>query len=173
MSKKLIVLLILISTIELFSQSNFTSSANVSISINNGLAISKVGGDLDFGDLIYTGNRQTLTRSPDLGVEFVVTGNRRNRVSVSFPNRINLDNNDWVNINGGPSGTIRFSPNVRHTNGNINYVGSKKVNSGTSYRLSNDSPNGKLYLWVGGGLLINRNQPYGAYKGTFTITVEY
>ncbi len=171
--KKTIVLLILISTIELFAQSSFTVNSQISISLSNGLSINKVGGDLDYGDIIYTGNRQTLTRTPDLGVEFEVTGYRRNLVSVTFPNNIDLDNNDWVSNNGGTNGTIRFTPTVRHTFGNINYVGSRVVRSGRTYRLSNDSPSGKLYLWLGGRLVVNRNQPYGDYQGTFTITVEY
>ncbi|MCB9250371.1 MAG: hypothetical protein H6613_18385 [Ignavibacteriales bacterium] len=32
--------------------------------LRNGLAINKIGGDLDFGDIIYTGNAITLTEHP-------------------------------------------------------------------------------------------------------------
>lgn len=173
MLKKIIVLLILISTIELFAQSNANSSSTVSVKLRNGLAINKIGGDLDFGDIIYTGNAITLNRTSDLGIEFEVTGDRNRLVSISYPFIINLDNNDWVSMNGGTRGTLRFLSLVRQTGGNKNYVGSNFVFSGASIRLSNDIPYGKLYLWVGGYLIINANSPYGDYVGTYTITVEY
>jgi len=47
------------------------------------------------------------------------------------------------------------------------------LRNGGSVRLSNDIPLGKLYIWIGGRMTINTNQPYGDYKGTFTLTVEY
>lgn len=173
MLKKIIVLLLLISTTKIFAQSSFNISTNISISLNNGLALNKVKGDLDFGEIIYTGNRFTLTRSADLGIEFEVTGFSRRNVTVTFSRNVNLNNNDWVDNFGGTKGTIRFTPNVRHTNGNINYVSPRILRNGNTVRLSNDSPLGKLYIWIGGSMTINRNQPYGDYKGTFILTVEY
>jgi hypothetical protein len=173
MLKKIIVLYLLISNIKIFAQSNFTFSTNINITVTTGLSINKIGGDLDFGEIVYDGSKMTLSRSPDLGVEFEVTGDRRRLVTVSFPRRINLDNNDWVNTYGGTNGTIRFTANMRNTGGSLSYSSSSMIRNGRSYRLSNDYPNGKLYLWLGGSLNINKNQSFGIYNGTYTITVAY
>jgi hypothetical protein len=173
MLKKIIVLYLLISTVKILAQSSFTFSTNINITISNGPAINKVNGDLDFGEIIFDGSRMTLSKSPDLGVEFEVTGFRMRQVTISFPNRINLDNYNWVNNFGGIKETMRFTPIVNHTNGSISYIAPSNVRSGRSYRLSNDNPLGKLYLWLGGSLSVSKNQSYGSYNGTFTMTVAY
>ncbi|MBK8947015.1 MAG: DUF4402 domain-containing protein [Ignavibacteriae bacterium] len=173
MLKNIFVLLIMISSCKLFAQSNFNATVDINISLNNGLALNKIKGDLDFGEIIYTGNNLTLSKIPESGIEYEVTGFRRRYVTVSYSRNVYLNNYNWVNINGGTNGTIRFRTVARHTNGNINYIGATNLGNDSRVRLSNTNPLGKLYIWIGGNLTINSNQPYGDYNGTFSLTVEY
>ncbi len=173
MLKKLIVLLLLISSCKIFAQTVFNSTVDINISLNNGIALNRIKGDLDFGEIIYSGSASTLTKTPDNGIEYEVTGFRRRNITVTYTRNVNLNNYDWVISNGGTNGIIRFRTTARHTNGNLNYVNPVNLSNNARVRLSNDNPYGKLYIWIGGNLTINQNQPYGDYKGTFNLTVEY
>ena len=168
-----IVLLVLISNVKIFTQSNFKFSTDINITLANGLAINKIAGNLDFGEIIYNGSAMTLSRSANEGVEFEVTGGRLRSVTVTFPNMINLNNYNWVNMNGGKNGSISFTPIVERSGGFLGFLFPKTVTSGSSHILDFGNAFGNLFLWVGGTLNINQNQPIGTYNGTFTITIAY
>ncbi len=172
--KFLIVFFVLtIFSTSLFAQSSASLDEPVLISILKGLSMTKVGGDLDFGEYVITNNAQTITKTPDAGVNFEVTGFPGRAVTVTYAN-VTMDNNAWVAANGGTNGNLTFVPNVESTGGNNTYSGAANVISGGSVNLSNDGSGlGKLYLWVGGSIDVATTTEQGDYTGTFTLTVAY
>jgi len=173
MLKTVSVLYMLIQISVLFAQSEFLLQNTISVSLKKGLMITKVGGNLDYGDVLSTSSSQILTRDPEFGVNFEVNGITRQRISVDYSDNVVLDNSEWLSTNGGNLDDIEFIPNVRHTRGNSTYTGDRNLRDGRTIRLRNVGGIGKLFFWVGGDLEINSNQEIGEYKGTFTITVAY
>lgn len=169
----LVLLIILLSNVTCYAQNRFSFSTNINLSIVTGLALNKKSGDLDFGEVLVTNQAQTLSMSPGDGVLFEVIGQRGRRVTVTYTRRVTLANNDWVNNYGGDAGNLTFVSDVKRTGKRTTYTNPRNVRSGRSYRLRNDGSFGKLYLWVGGRIRVNSNQPVGDYIGQFTITVAY
>lgn len=171
--KNIYVLFVLIATLNIYSQTSVNMSTNVTIKISDRIALNKVNGDLDFGDVMYTGSSLNLSKTPDSGIEFEVTGFKNRNVNITYSSSVNLTNAEWVNLNGGTVGIMNFTPYVTHTQGNINYIGAVKLNNNSRVRLSNTKPLGKLYIWVGGSISGNANRPIGDYSGNFILTVAY
>lgn len=146
----------------------------ISISITSSLSISRISGDLDFGEVLSTASTQTLSRDPEFGVLFEVRGLFRERITVDYSNNVVLDNHNWVSFNGsGIEDDLTFTPNVRHTGRRSTYLNPRNLSDGRRIRLRNDNGVGKLFIWVGGDLEVNPNQNAGEYEGTFNITVAY
>jgi hypothetical protein len=157
----------------IFAQSSASLDEPVLIQILKGLSMTKVGGDLDFGEYVITSADETLTKTPDAGVNFEVTGFPGRAVTITYAN-VTLDNNTWVGTNGGTTDNLTFVPNVESTAGNNTYSGASSVISGGSVNLTNDGSGlGKLYLWVGGSIDVATTTEQGDYTGTFTLTVAY
>ncbi|MEJ5351903.1 MAG: DUF4402 domain-containing protein [Melioribacteraceae bacterium] len=153
-----------------FAQSG-SASASVTANVITPITIITTG-SIDFGDVIVMPNPYQVTKSPESGSRHEVQGNPNSSVTISF-NPITLDNFNWVAQHGGTSGTITFIPEVKHTGTNPNYVNPITVTSGGVYQLTDVGGIGKLYLWVGGAINVNANQPVGYYTGTFVINVSY
>ncbi len=168
-----IVLLFIMFSNVFYGQNNISLSNNIKISLTTGLVVNKISGDLDFGEVIVSNQRQRQTISPGDGVLFEVTGEKRKGVTVTYSTFVTLTNKDWVNIYGGDSGTLYFVPNVKRTGKNPTYTNPRNVRNGRRYRLRNDGNFGRLYIWVGGKIRVNANQPVGDYIGQFSITVAY
>lgn len=173
MRKYIFVLFLLISTLNIYSQANVNISTNVGITLSNGIALNKIKGDLDFGNVLYTGSSLNLSKTANLGIEYEITGFRNRNVNISYSSSVNLTNAGWVNLYGGTIGILRFTPKVTHTGGNINYVGAVNLSNNSRVKLTNTKPLGKLYIWIGGNIIGSANRPYGDYSGTFTLTVAY
>ncbi len=156
----------------IFAQSSASLDEPVLIQILKGLSMSKVGGDLDFGEYVLTSSNATATKTPDAGVNFEVTGFPGRAVTVTYANVL-LSNSAWVSANGGTNDNLTFVPNVESTLGNSTYSGASSVVSGGTVNLTNDGGIGKLYLWVGGAIDIDASTEQGDYTGTFTLTVAY
>ncbi len=125
----------------------------ISISVTSSLSISRVSGDLDFGEVLSTSSTQTLTRDPEFGVLFEVNGIARERITVDYSNSVVLDNLNWVSSNGsGVEDDLLFTPNVRHTGRRSTYTFPIDLRDGRRIRLRNDNGTGKLFIWVGGDL---------------------
>jgi spore coat protein U-like protein len=167
------VLFLLIFHSENFCQNKFVLNTPISISLTNGVVINRISGDLDFGEALTLGSMQTLTKSPDIGVLFEVNGITDNRVTINYSTSVVLNNSAWISNNGGPSGDLIFTPDVKHTGENSNYVNPKNVRNGRKIKLKNGIEGNKLFLWVGGSVEIQVDQPRGEYQGTFNITVTY
>lgn len=173
MTKKIIIVLCFLFISKIFSQSSSNFTIPVLISVSNSLIINKVSGDMDFGEVLSTTGSQILTKSPEDGVLFEVTGISRAEISIDYSTNIVLDNSDWITNYGGENGDLTFIPNVRHTRKNPTYTNSRNLRDGRIIKLKNDSGIGKLFIWLGGELTVNPNQEAGDYKGTFNITVAY
>jgi len=154
---------LIILTGSVFAQSTASLEEPVSINIQQGLSMSKVAGDLDFGDYISTGSDGTVTRTPADGVNFEVLGNP-GAITVTFADAI---------LNDGGANNLTFVPNVESTAGSDTYLGATSVATGGSVDLVDDAGEGKLYLWVGGDIDVLAATPIGAYTGTFTLSVAY
>ncbi len=165
---------ILLFSFTAFAQNTASATSDVTATIAKGLAISNIGGSLDFGEIIATSASQNQTITPASGAEFRVVGHPAKSVTINF-NDVTLDNDSWVTDNGGTNSTMTFTPNVEHTGGNSSYLSGTTVSDGNSVALVHQTGtgNGYLYLWVGGQLDIAGNQANGDYTGTFTVTVTY
>lgn len=174
LNNKYIIIYLLFFQSLIFSQLGSTSfDVPISISVNSGLIIKNIAGDLDFGEVLSMNSTQSLSRDPEYGAKFEVNGIPRERISVDYSNSVVLDNSSWLASNSGNLDQISFIPNVRHTRRNENYINSRNLRNGRTIRLRNVNEVGKLYIWVGGDLEINPNQEIGEYVGTFNISVAY
>ena len=166
------VLIAIAFTASVFAQSTANSSATVTAQLKKGLSVSQVGGNLDFGQIILTGNEQTPTITPNNGASFKVIGHPNKNIAITF-GTVSLTNNAWVTTNGGTNSTLLFTPSVSQTGSSSSYVGSSSVTSGNILPLVNVSGDGNMYVWVGGQLSVASDQAHGDYTGTFTISVAY
>ncbi len=156
----------------LFAQSSASLNEPVLIQLKKGLSMTKVGGDLDFGEYIVTTSNATISKTNEDGVNFAITGHPNRAVTVNFAD-VTLNNNVWVGSNGGTADNLTFSPDVETTAGNSSYAGASSLASGGSVNLANDNGVGKLYLWVGGDIDVSPTTNQGDYVGTFTLSVAY
>jgi hypothetical protein len=174
MIRNSVLILCLVIIIEInYAQNGSTISENINFTVVNGLSLKQIGGNIDFGEVIATDSKQWKTIKANNGARFVVTGFANRKVTINYTRRVTLNNSEWINKYGGNNGTMRFISHVRRTGNKSTYTNPKRVRSGRRYRLENSNGIGKLYLWVGGRIRINANQPQGEYVGTFTITVAY
>ena len=128
-------------------------SNQVVLSLTKGLALNKISGDIDFGEMLVGTQIQNVVVSPGDGVLFEVTGHRIEGVTVNYTTSVSLTNSDWININGGSLGTLEFIPNVKRTGLSDTYIKPRNVRNDRRYKLKNDNGIGKLYLWIGGELM--------------------
>jgi len=151
-------------------------TANASLTVLKGVSIAATGPNaLSFGDIFVTSSTQVKSISNELGQQFLIQGNPGSNVIINFSTSATLSNSLWALQNGGTQGTISFSTNPLpvHTLSNSNYISPVIVNNGSSVVLTNSNGTGKLYLWVGGNITVNANQPTGDYIGYFNINVSY
>jgi hypothetical protein len=144
----------------LLAQSSAQSSANVKIQVKKGLSITNLDGDLNFGEVILTGNPQVETITPDNGVNFEIIGHPSKSVMITYTADL---------LSGGGSTDLTFSPDFKHTAENTSYSSPLDVVSGNSYALG---AAGKLYLWLGGSVDVEAAEEID-YTGAFNVTVAY
>lgn len=144
-----------------------TASTNAlgRVNVIQPLSITSTGGALDFGEIILTGSTSLYQLLPANGKYFRILGNPDRSVTVSF-NQVPLDNSNWVNANGGTSGTLLFSPQV------VNNLNNPVIN-GNAYPLQISGSVAILDIRVGGSITVNAAQPQGDYTGIFIISVSY
>ncbi len=150
----------------------YTSSASAYVNMIKPLSIISIKNNIDFGEIILTGSAFVRTLSPSSGAVFRIEGHPNRNVTISF-NSTNLSNAQWVSQNGGTVGTLSYVPDVVHTGSSSIYQNPFPVTSGSSYLLVNSGGIGVLYLWIGGRINVDSNQPIGDYQGTINITVSY
>lgn len=150
----------------------YTSSASASVNMIKPISIISLKNEINFGEIILTGSAFARTLSPSSGAVFKIEGHPNRNVIISF-NSTNLSNAQWVSQNGGTVGTLIYVPDVVHTSSSSSYQNPFPVTSGSSYILVNSGGIGVLYLWIGGRIDVNANQPIGDYQGTINITVSY
>ena len=167
-----VALVTLLFSSNLFAQS---ATATVSIRISKALAISNVGGSLDFGDLLESGTGSNPSITQAAGANFLVTGHPNRAVTINYSD-VTLTNDAWNSTNSftGNDATILFSADMNHTGSSSTWVAGTPVSTGgDSHNLVNVTGTGTLYLWVGGSLAIAANQNIGDYTGTLTVSVAY
>ncbi len=69
--------------------------------------------------------------------------------------------------------SIVFTPEIVNTGNKNLYYNPSKIISGNSYRLEKVKSDGRLYLWVGGSIYVDKTQAEGDYEGIFTVNVTY
>jgi len=159
-SKKVLMLLavLIFSASSLFAQSSGSAQADVTLTVVEALSISATGGDLDFAEVIGANGAINVSRAPELGAKFVVSGHASTPISVTFGDE---------NLTAGTTTDLTFVP-VVHANTTNTYA-SNVVTSGGSENLS---ATGELHLWVGGSIT-HSGADEGAYAGKVTISVAY
>lgn len=168
-----VLILSLFLTSSLFAQSSANANATVSAQLTKGLAISNSSGSLDFGAIILDGSGSTETIIPENGAVFEVLGHPNQNVTVTF-GTASIINDVWAaGVSGAATGSMTFTPDVEETGTSSSYVGAGAVSSGSAYSADNVSGTGKLYLWVGGEIVVGASQAPGDYTGTFTMSVAY
>lgn len=155
-----------------YSQKSSNAMAVVSAKLVKGLGTQTISGDLNFGDIVLSGSGSTVNKNPGEGMEIKITGHPGKNILMTF-SPLEIDNYEWVSQNGGENGTLTFTPNIEQTSNNASYINAVQVISGNSYTLPNINGEGGLYIWVGGNVQINDNQPAGNYSGTFQINISY
>lgn len=155
-----------------FAQSSAGASAAVTAKLYKGLGAELINGTLSFGDIILYGTAAQFSKNPNEGIIIKVNGHPEKDVVVSYSSA-NINNFQWASETGGEEGLISFTPQVEHTSSSSSYNNPVSVVSGNSYMLPNTAGEGNLYLWVGGEIAINNNQPPGDYTGTFLINISY
>ena len=164
--KQIILLLILSTSSNIFSQTVFSSqNATASAYLVVPLSITSTLGDLDFGDIFLTGSLLTVEIVPSEGKLFIVTGHPNRDVTFTFENVL-MDNAGWAVTSGGMVDDLTFTPKVALEDGS-------KIRSGKSKTLVLDGSVGKLNVWVGGSIKIGARQEVGDYTGLFTLNVNY
>jgi len=136
------------------------------------LSITSINSSINFGEIILTGSAFVYDLHPSQGAIFRIEGHPARNVVISYSST-SLSNAQWVSQYGGTVGSLNYSPNVVHTGSSSVYQSPQPVTNGGSYQLQEVNRNGILYIWVGGTLNIQANQPIGDYTGTFNITVTY
>ena len=147
------------------------ASANVRVTIVKALQVSEIQGDLDFGELVFSGASTTVERTPDQGILFAVNGSVGKNVVVDYQNTL-LNNVDGLPENPANS-SIEFIPKIKTTFADQNYSNPEPVSNGGSYQLTDKDGDGILYLWVGGEIDIDSELSSGDYSGEFSVSVSY
>ena len=153
-----------------------STTASASLLVLKGVSISVSGSNtLAFGDIFASSSTQTKTITNQNGQQFLIQGNPGSNVIINYSSSVTLSNSLWALQYGGTQGTIIYSVNTLpvQTLANSNYINPVTVNNGGSVVLTNSSGVGKLYLWVGGKITVNPNQPVGDYIGYININVSY
>jgi len=166
------VLILLFYSSSLFAQSSAQATATVSAQLVKGLAISHSAGTLNFGEIILDGSGSTETITPENGAVFEVLGHPNRNVTVTF-STATLINDAWATPLSAPTGSMTFTASVEETGSVNTYTSPNSVTSGNAYQADNVTGTGKLYLWVGGSIVVAAAQAWGDYLGTFTMNVAY
>jgi len=168
-----IALAILLFTSTLSAQATASGTAAVAAQLAKGLAVSNVGGSLDFGETILTGGVQSDAITNENGANFQVTGHPNRNVTITFSN-VNLTNDAWNTAQGGGvNDVLVYTATMDQTGSSAAYAGEVAVTSGNTLPLPNVTGTGTLYLWVGGSVAIAADQEHGSYVGTFQVDVAY
>lgn len=165
-------ILVLVFSYNFLISQQYGNSAIAKVNMIKPLSITSINSTIDFGEIILSGSNFIKSLNPSEGAIFKIEGHPNRNVIISF-NQLTLSNSEWVSQNGGTLGTLNFEADVVHTGANPSYQSPVSVQNGNSYQLINSSGIGILYLWVGGSLNIQANQPIGDYQGTFNIMVSY
>jgi hypothetical protein len=166
------LLVILIFWCSIISAQPVSISGTASVNMIKPLSITAINSSINFGEIILTGSAFIYNLNPSQGAVFRIEGHPNRNVIISFSST-SLSNAQWVSQYGGTVGSLNYTPYVVHTGASSVYDLPQVVTNGGSYQLQNVNQNGILYVWVGGTINIQANQPIGDYTGTFNITVTY
>ena len=156
-----------------FGQSSVTSTTQISATIVQGLSVTHEDKtSLNYGEIILSGQGVTAAINPSNGTELLVAGHPEKNVTISFSPSI-LSNEMWAKQNGGSKSSLIFTPEMVHTGNHNLYTNPSKIISGNSYKLVKVKNDGRLYLWVGGSIQVDKSQAQGDYEGIFTVNVSY
>jgi len=174
MNKYLFIICIIASNCSVnFSQSVVNSTTPIRATIIQGLSIShEQKTSLEYGDIVLSGQALTASIEPSNGALLLVAGGPDKNVTITYSPTI-LSNETWANQNSGKKSSIIFTPDLENTGKNNLYVNPSKIVSGNSYKLEKDRSDGRLYVWVGGSIYVDKIQAEGDYEGTFTVNVTY
>ena len=167
-----ILLLVILPSFYIYAQNSNNAMAVVSARLIKGISTETISGDLNFGEIAVSNSNTTVNKNPDEGMEIKISGEPEKNIIMTFE-PIEINNSQWVSQNGGEEGAIIFTPDIEQTSGSIAYLNASPVISGNSYTLPNSNGEGEIYIWIGGNIRINDNQPVGNYAGTFQINISY
>lgn len=166
-----ILIILLFNFLQLSAQLS-SISGTARVNMIKPLSITAINNSINFGEIILSGSAFVYSLHPSQGAIFKIEGHPNRNVVISYTYSL-LSNAQWVAQYGGTVGSLSFTPKVIHTGSISVYDLPEPVINGGSYQLPEENRIGILYVWVGGSLNIQANQPVGDYTGTFNITVTY
>ena len=169
-----VALVTLIFSSNVFAQP-FSATAPVSLRISKALAITNIGGSLDFGALLESGSGSTESITQANGANFQVTGHPNRSVTITYAD-VTLTNNQWNTDNtvAGNDASMIFEADMNHSGASSTWAaGNPVATGGEAHTLVNVTGTGTLYLWVGGSVDVAASQNIGDYVGTLTVSVAY
>ena len=174
MSKVIFILCIIAYSYSVtFSQSVVNSTTPIRATIVQGLSIShEEKTSLEYGEIVLSGQAVTTSIKPSNGAVLLVEGGPDKNVTITYSPAI-LSNETWAKQNSGQKSQMVFTPDLENTGKNNLYLNPSKIVSGNSYKLEKVKNDGRLYLWVGGSIYVNKTQAEGDYQGTFVVNVTY
>ncbi len=156
-----------------FSQSVVNSTTPIRATIVQGLSVTHEDKtSLEYGEIVLSGQAVTASIEPSNGAVLMVAGGPDKNVTITYATSI-LSNESWAKQNSGSPSSIVFTPDIENTGKNNSYLSPSKIVSGNSYKLEKVKSDGRLYLWVGGSIQVDKAQAQGDYEGIFTVNVTY
>ncbi len=156
-----------------FGQSTVNSTTQIHATIVQGLSITHEDkNSLEYGEIVLSGQAVTASINPSNGTVLLVAGHPDKNVTITYSPSI-LSNETWAKQYGGNPSSLIFTPAMVHTGNHNVYTNPSKIISGNSYKLNKVKSDGRLYLWVGGSIYVDKLQAQGDYEGVFTVNVTY
>lgn len=160
---RFILIEFILCTCLIWGQNSAHGSAYINATLIKGLSTQMIKPNLDFGETILENNNIGVNKDPETGINIKISGEPNRSVILNYlPTLLTCERGD-----------INFIPDVRHTYADPFYSDPVVVNSGNGLLLKNINNEGVVFLWIGGGINIKKDQPAGEYSGSFLITVSY
>jgi hypothetical protein len=166
-----VFLVVLIPFISNYSQksSDLTVLITANLTKEQGM---ELPGNLNFDQIDLANSSSVISRTPNKGIKIKIVGRPDKKIVLKYSS-IDINNFQWASQNEGEKGTISFTPNIECTFSSPSYSKPLSLKSGSSYSLPNFDGNGLLYIWIGGKIKIDDNQPPGNYAGILQIKISY
>ncbi len=156
--KRTFVLVLMLCAISLMSFAQTSTTANVTANVNAALTITNTGA-LALGN-VAQGATVTISSLTAGAATFTIQGAASTGTTVAVTNPLNLT----FGANNLP-----FTGQIPRYN-TVNVQASSTAFGALTGGSTTSAADGKLYLWIGGGVTASGSQAAGSYSGTITVS---